>query len=318
MKTLITAFAVPATAIGLFAQQDVLIERKQAAEAKATMLAQGAIGMAGLAGEPGNVRFFTQELTFSGRTVTNAPYSAVEKTESVQTLADGTHITNTTTSKTYRDSQGRTRHELTMPSLGPDMPEHTMITISDPVAGVMYSLDSRTKVARKMPVPPMFSKITAESKISAESKMSGEKQAKLHAELEDFIGSVPSGTTSYRVVRSGGPSSKTKREDLPSTILEGVNVTGTRETSTIEVGAMGNDRPISITSERWYSPELQLEVKSVRNDPRMGVTTHTLTNVNRSEPDATLFQVPADYRLDEPKVGGHMSTFEYHGTEHKF
>src|SRR5262252_7443648 len=106
MKTLITAFAVPATAIGLFAQQDVLIERKQAAEAKATMLAQGAIGMAGLAGEPGNVRFFTQELTFSGRTVTNAPYSAVEKTESVQTLADGTHITNTTTSKTYRDSQG--------------------------------------------------------------------------------------------------------------------------------------------------------------------------------------------------------------------
>jgi hypothetical protein len=75
---------------------------------------------------------------------------------------------------------------------------------------------------------------------------------------------------------------------------------------------MGNERPIEIKSERWYSPELQTEVKSVHSDPRMGQTTHTLTNVSRAEPDISLFKVPSDYTKDEGKPGTQVRHFEYH------
>jgi len=58
-----------------------------------------------------------------------------------------------------------------------------------------------------------------------------------------------------------------------------------------------------VVDERWVSSELQTVVMSKHSDPRMGETTYRLTNVSRSEPPATLFQVPADYKvLDSPKT----------------
>jgi hypothetical protein len=51
-----------------------------------------------------------------GGAVTGAPYSAEEVTEHVQTLADGTHITQPSPKTIfYRDSLGRTRIERTFP-----------------------------------------------------------------------------------------------------------------------------------------------------------------------------------------------------------
>jgi hypothetical protein len=305
-RTLFTTLAIPATAAGLFAQ-DIMIEKKRAEAG--VMMAQGAVGMIGLSGEPGNFRFITQELTINGKPVANSPYSADEKTESVQTLADGTRIVNGTTSKVYRDSQGRTRRELSMPAINGEIPAHTMISINDPVAGVNYTLDSLHKLAHKMPGFAMATRVNPEM------------EAKLKAEMDSRIKDVKTATrvnTMEYAVRASGSPKNAKREDLPSTILEGVNVTGTRETTLIETGAMGNDRPITISSERWYSPELQVEVKSVRNDPRMGTTTHTLSNISRSEPDASLFQVPSDYKLEDPASSVHTQTFEYHTSEHKF
>jgi len=38
-------------------------------------------------------------------------------------------------------------------------------------------------------------------------------------------------------------------------------------------------------------------LKSTRTDPRFGTTTYTVTNVQRTEPAATLFTVPADYTV---------------------
>jgi hypothetical protein len=48
---------------------------------------------------------------FHGSAIAGAPYSAEEVDESVQTLADGTHIQTTPGKKTYRNSLGRTRTE---------------------------------------------------------------------------------------------------------------------------------------------------------------------------------------------------------------
>ena len=294
-RTILAGLAVTATATALLAQQEnnMMIRTKDADGA--VMLAQGPVGMIGFSGEPGNVRFVNQEFSFNGRTVTGQPYSADEKTESVQTLADGNRITNTTTAHIYRDSQGRTRREITLPGMGGDQ-SHTIISISDPASGTSFSFDKDRKVAHQMPgMPPEM-----------RMKLDG-IQAKLKAEAEVRT-SVRSGDFIHRA-----PAPNVKHEELGENMLEGVRVTGTMETSTIEAGAMGNERPIEIKSERWYSPELQLEVKSVHNDPRMGQTTHTLTNIVRAEPDASLFQVPADYNK-EGISGSQTQRFEYHVT----
>jgi len=81
--------------------------------------------------------------------------------------------------------------------------------------------------------------------------------------------------------------------------MERVLVQGTRITHTIPAGSIGNEQPIVITSETWFSPDLKVLVMSKSNDPRMGETTYKLTNIQRSEPSAALFQVPADYTIKE-------------------
>ena len=88
-------------------------------------------------------------------------------------------------------------------------------------------------------------------------------------------------------------------EDLGSETMEGVPVTGTRTTRTIPAGEIGNEKPIRIVTEVWTSPDLKTIVYSKRTDPRMGEQTFKLTNIVRAEPDASLFTVPADFKLTD-------------------
>ena len=87
--------------------------------------------------------------------ITGAPYSGEIVTETVQTLADGTHIRHTMPpTKVYRDSFGRTREERS-PFQGPadQAPNATerpmLIEILDPVGQVKYTLDVRGRVAHR-------------------------------------------------------------------------------------------------------------------------------------------------------------------------
>jgi hypothetical protein len=59
---------------------------------------------------------------------------------------------------------------------------------------------------------------------------------------------------------------------------------------------MGNDKPIVITEGKWYSPDLQMMLESTRNDPRFGQTAYTVSNLQRAEPNVSLFQVPPGYQ----------------------
>lgn len=88
-----------------------------------------------------------------------------------------------------------------------------------------------------------------------------------------------------------------KTESLGRQTIEGVNADGSRETNTLAVGAIGNDRPIQTVTERWYSQDLQTTVKEAHSDPRTGQETFTLTNISRTEPPADLFQVPPGYQM---------------------
>ena len=86
-------------------------------------------------------------------------------------------------------------------------------------------------------------------------------------------------------------------EDLGTLTVNGVPAQGTRITTLVPVGAIGNDREFRSVSERWFSSDLNLLIKSVSTDPRFGTTTHELTNISRQPPDPSLFQVPADYSI---------------------
>ena len=100
-----------------------------------------------------------------------------------------------------------------------------------------------------------------------------------------------------RTFIANGDQGQVNTEDLGTQTMEGVQVTGVRTTRTIPAGEIGNDRPISIVTEVWTSPDLKTIVYSKRSDPRMGEQTFQLTNIVRSEPDASLFTVPPDFKI---------------------
>ena len=95
-----------------------------------------------------------------------------------------------------------------------------------------------------------------------------------------------------------------KTESLGKQTIEGVVADGTRHTRTIAAGEIGNEQPINIVSESWYSEELQTVVMSKHSDPRFGESSYRLMNINRSEPAASLFQVPSDYTVKEAMPPG--------------
>ena len=104
----------------------------------------------------------------------------------------------------------------------------------------------------------------------------------------------------HTMIISGGkpqPPPNVQTENLGKQLVEGVEAEGTRTTRTIPAGEIGNEQPIQIVNERWYSPELQVTVMTRQSDPRVGETTYRLTNIVRAEPAASLFQVPSDYTV---------------------
>ncbi|HEU4619384.1 MAG TPA: hypothetical protein VFV10_15205, partial [Gammaproteobacteria bacterium] len=111
----------------------------------------------------------------------------------------------------------------------------------------------------------------------------------------------------YTVVSPGNAGAEPARtEDLGDEVIEGVLAHGTRVTHTIPVGAIGNELPIDVVSESWYSSELDEVVMSKFSDPRIGETTYRLENLVREEPAPDLFTVPSDYKLvaeDVPSPG---------------
>ena len=90
-------------------------------------------------------------------------------------------------------------------------------------------------------------------------------------------------------------------EPLGKQMVEGVNAEGIREVSTIAAGDIGNDRPIQVSTESWYSADLQMNVMTKHSDPRTGDESFRLTNISRAEPAAYLFQAPTGYQINERK-----------------
>jgi hypothetical protein len=242
-----------------------------------------------------NVSFVSAEMAFESKPVTGAPYTAQAVTETTQTLSDGNRISQTTQGLVARDSEGRTRREQTMPPLpGAQGDSMKLVFINDPVAQVNYVLHS-DRTADKMPL----------MKGSMALPAGGFTMVTRSAVTDATAGAVTAAVTTNVVGRTKIVSidSKATMESLGQQTIEGVQAEGTRTTSVIPAGAIGNEQDIKLVSETWYSNDLQTTISSTHTDPRMGTTTYRLTNIQRAEPSPDLFQAPSDYTVHElPKV----------------
>ena len=276
--------------------------------------------------------FVATEMAFDVTPVKGAPYSAEAVTETVQTLGDGNRIVHSSRSTIHRDSEGRTRRENTLGAIGPFAagaePEQ-IVSIHDPVAGVSYILTPSQKSARKLPAATIYVEADGKRDVIVRRELEAAAAAAKAGEAGDRVVLEP-GAKAVRVplerprvmVFGNGPGvaagvgenfrvelaepKDAKKEDLGTRTIEGVEATGTRTTVTIAAGEIGNERPIEIVSERWYSPELQTVVSSRHSDPRFGETTFKLSNVSRAEPDRSLFEPPSDYTIEDMGAPANM------------
>ncbi len=256
------------------------------------------IGPGPVAAEVG-IGFVGFEAGIGGKTVTGAPFSANVSTQTTQTLADGNTIQHSTTGTFARDSQGRTRREMTLPEIGPfaasgEKPPH-MVEINDAVAGVHYILDPFRKVAHKM-----------------ERRNGGQHKNMIVTAPGPM--QVPDDQISGGVAIAAQPGPNDRNEvtttSLGTQTINGVEAQGTRYTRTIPAGQIGNSKPITIVTERWYSPDLQMVVMNKRTDPMNGDSVTQFTDIQRGEPDPALFQVPSDYTVKEGGPAVRIRTFK--------
>jgi hypothetical protein len=232
------------------------------------------------------------DLNFERQVVTGSPFSAETMTEHIQTLADGNRFVRRSSATIYRDHLGRTRRDHMDDRRGGVASADgspVISIINDPVAFTNIILDHRTLSARRMELPPALYNISQQ--VGGDS--TGEPRFGVlvpRSAAARRNGAAAGGET------TGNPPER-KTEKLEPRLIEGVLAEGTRTTLVIPAGEFDNERPMEITQERWYSPELRAVVFMRHNDPRFGETTFRLTNINRSEPDATIFKIPANYKL---------------------
>ncbi len=239
-----------------------------------------------------------------GRPVTGKPFSGTEVRHTLQVLGDGTRIDKEETNRYFRDNEGRSRVERD---------NGATVTISDPVAGFSAEMSATTKTVRKNMIVrggSISPVATTTASAGADNSRMKEKLDKVTAELgekmsaaritQDATLAEASSTTSFArtetfTVRKDSTDPKAAVEDLGIQLINGVRAQGTRSTITIPVGQIGNDREIKVVSERWFSADLGMLIRSSNNDPRFGETTYEMSNILQGAQDPTLFQIPSDF-----------------------
>jgi hypothetical protein len=222
----------------------------------------------------------------SSRGIVNKPYTATVKTTVVQKLADGTTITRVTTTKEARDSEGRTMHQNShyVPN---DEPAVVDTSVFDPGSRTMTHWMSQSKQATVFHMPEP--KSVAGNLSTQTTVLAGGSSSNGPADAQSQ--SAPA----VHVARIRDR----QREQLGGKTIAGVYAEGTRTTMTIPEGAEGNDRPITTVNETWRSRDLNITLLSVNEDPRTGTHTTEVTDLDRAEPDPSVFQVPEGYTIKD-------------------
>lgn len=203
----------------------------------------------------------------SVRLVTGAPYSAMGTSETISTTADGSRVVRQNTVRVWRDSDGRTRSEFQLTTIGGPTPveiNSRLTIIDDPAARERYVLRPDGQVVTVAIAP-----------------------CRLANEPDVTVGPPRP---------AGLPLKVSRPVKLGERQVDGETVTGSRVEATIPAGAMGNERPVKMSAEQWYGKDLKVVVEATYKDPRTGETKYRLREIQRDEPDARLFRpdAPAD------------------------
>jgi hypothetical protein len=242
------------------------------------------------------------KIAVEAKVTTGAPYSAEAVSETAQVLADGNRINRKAVTRVYRDSEGRTRREEV-----DDAGAVISVSIVDPVAHLSYVLNPSMRTAYRdtllMRTPVMRRSSDPGTPADVVEKMEAEMKARPMARGAAPPPPPPAPlppAAKAAVERSAANNVVT--ENLGQQTIEGVNATGTRSTTTLPAGAIGNLQPIKIIVEQWISPDLQVLVMTRHSDPRSGETTYRLQSIVRAEPDRSLFTLPPDYTMKESGI----------------
>ena len=194
----------------------------------------------------------------------NAPFTATVNTETIRQFADGSIITLKNHRAIARDTAGRIFQERRM--LVPDDGKHdspvTQIEISDPVSHALYICVPRELVC----------------------------QVEVFSPPEPAI--PPAGSATERK-----GSALVSQENLGKRSISDLEAVGARQTTVIDAGAIGNDRPLLSKWEFWYSPKLGVNLISKRQDPRFGTQNFEVTDISLGEPDPKLFELPSGSKV---------------------
>jgi hypothetical protein len=243
----------------------------------------------------------------SSKVVKGAPYSVEATIESAQTLADGNRIVHRQPVHLYRDSLGRTRREETLTAIGPWAAEGkpaTVVTIQDPVLGICYVLDPRQRTATSV----SFKAIDQATGANGATNPNPLEEKVLAINGVQITGGpvtsngmmTPGGAIKSNmgfVVGSNGPGNERQAEPLGQERIAGVIAEGSRTSETIPADTIGNERPLEIVSETWWSSKLQIVLRTKHTDPRLGETSYEVKKLDTGEPPTSLFKVPSNYKV---------------------
>jgi hypothetical protein len=198
-----------------------------------------------------------------------APFSLMLVTEWSRPMGNGGTFTLTNERRIVRDGAGRIYQErwILVPKGSAIKSHMDVFQITDPDRHTWYNCITETKVCDLY----LYRLETTDSFLPAIST----------------TGPLPDGNGSRL------------HEDLGSTSTAGLETHGYRETLTINPGVMGNDKPMVTTREFWYSPELAINVVSFVDSPQSGRQAFTIKDLSTSEPEASFFVVPDDYKIKD-------------------
>jgi len=201
----------------------------------------------------------------SVRPLPGQPFSGRSTTEWTRTLQDGSVVTTHLFAMVARDSQGRIYREGRnfVPVNSNQEPKRFRFKIADPITHTLTICNV----------------------------------ANHSCTVTDYF--APTAFTPRPVGTFDDGKRSLMRESLGNDVMDGINVVGTRETTTIGAGVIGNSQALSITREFWYSPELQVNLEITRKDPREGTQMVRVHEVSRAEPDPSWFKVTEGYAIHD-------------------
>ncbi len=210
--------------------------------------------------------------------ILHAPFTATLDTEATKYGADGSTMTFVNERRIARDDRGRIYQErwFLVPKDSNVKSTMNWIQIADPTQRTLYNCSTQRHVCDLLVYDPSNDLAAAKLLAPASRTITGE-----------------TGSRTW--------------EDLGTRSILGIDTTGVRETTITNPGTMGNDQPLTSTSEYWHSEQLGFNLFSQRSSPFFGRQTFTITDLTPGEPDAQLFHVPVGYKVNDQRKSAPIS-----------